>query len=903
MSHRLLASVWDGLQNRNDVVNILQEIIGQHTLELLHTKTFNAESLRPVLWIKTIFDLQRTYLQATGGAHDCPVPGLLPTELVFSSLMYLLHVKSKLFPPDQPADEGRNTQRLLLVHTLLSGTRLLLLRNEQLALEKLKRLERAMEAVWYEHKDLPEREHFIIFELLPEALDTESPTENQAGDDYAATLRQFGVPPFQEGLYPLCVRPIKLCSLTFSNISQGSPDWLSWYWVLFDALWASESALVQAHVDQYNEPSSPVSPNTQNPNVITQLQNARRNIIAAVFRAPKPSEVLPGACILESLNATVLGWHEEAEPYRQQVSEKQILEFNFALHSFVAWMSERNTRAQQLNLCPKCGPLTQQQSARTVHRSEPLNSPTSPSQDLLETPSSSDAASLSQTTNTSESLSSTTAGISLPTLTSGDTDQSTVISRETLSRSRSDETSSSKETKDSWNVRALTIRRALKPSKEKLAKEETCRPSSFCFSSSGRSLIIWGGNSCGFMRIGLSPTNAGVVDGAAKWELDCIKAVACGDERCVAIASHQERFVLVSFYGRHPLPEAQVDLDIPLRHYTDSCIVVSKNDYLVALAVNDSVHLYRLSRGNITRVVITDQTHFYQHLASQRRFSDGTSPQALSSREDAQEAQNESTVVERRISFSPSSEKLIICTQLSDHYCYIDVYNCESDPCITITRNPHSFKLPPWTTNDGGFTNIFYDDIHHLALLTAFISKGYQSLICMDTNEVLEAGSFFSKVVHAAQSPSGSTFIIANGMSEIIHLNVKPNRTLSPRKLKKAGAKISSSAFRPNNMVLSMPDEGTVFAFWVKDLKFILRTMKIAEGESYTDLDLRPHVDRLHSDRSPPIILSNRVIAPTTLYGEPAMLHNESVVRMLHGDHIVELPTNHPREKVKQRLV
>jgi hypothetical protein len=360
-----------------------------------------------------------------------------------------------------------------------------------------------------------------------------------------------------------------------------------------------------------------------------------------------------------------------------------------------------------------------------------------------------------------------------------------------------------------------------------------------------------------------------------------------------------QRFILISFYGPHPLPEAQADLDLPLRHYTDLSIVVSRNDGLVALAVNDSVQLYRMSRRYIARVVITDQTHFYQHLASQRRFSEGSAPPALSSREAAQEAQNESTVVERKINFSPSSKKLIICTQLSDHYCYLDVYNCESDPCVTISRNPHTFKLPPWTTNDGGLTSIFVDDAHHLAFLTAFISKEYQSLVCMDGSGALDVGPIASKVVHAAQTPTGSAFVVANCMSEVIHLHIKPNRTVSPRKLKRASAKIQSSAFKPNNIALSMPDESTIFAFWMKDTKLNLRTIHIADTETYTDIDLRRHINRLHSERTYPVILSNRAIAPATPYGEPAMLHNKPAAWMLHGDHLVELPADSPREKLK----
>jgi hypothetical protein len=68
MSHRMVAAIWERLQARVDTSNILQEIIGQHTLELLHHSDYSApvitSALQPIIWIKTIFDLQRAYLQS-----------------------------------------------------------------------------------------------------------------------------------------------------------------------------------------------------------------------------------------------------------------------------------------------------------------------------------------------------------------------------------------------------------------------------------------------------------------------------------------------------------------------------------------------------------------------------------------------------------------------------------------------------------------------------------------------------------------------------------------------------------------------------------------------------------------------------------------------------------------------
>jgi hypothetical protein len=161
----------------------------------------------------------------------------------------------------------------------------------------------------------------------------------------------------------------------------------------------------------------------------------------------------------------------------------------------------------------------------------------------------------------------------------------------------------------------------------------------------------------------------------------------------------------------------------------------------------------------------------------------------------------------------------------------------------------------------------------------------------MGEKEIAHDGDFGSKVLYAAQSPSGGTFVIANGMAEIIHLTFKPTAALSARKLKKSTNRIPSSAFKPGNIALGMPDRNTVYAFWIKDTKLILRTVQVGEVDSCSDTDLRYHVDRLHCERPDPVVLSSNSVAPGTAYGEPIMLDSEPSPRELHGDHIVELPS------------
>jgi hypothetical protein len=334
MAHRMIAAIWERLQNRTDAPNILQEIIGQHALELLDHSEYSVpaitNALQPVLWIKIIFDLQRAYLQATAGVIDCIVPGLLSSELIYSTLMYLLHIKPKLFPDRGPKLAPKwIAEHMIMAHTLLSGIRLLLLRKEPIATERLRRLEETLAAVWSGQSHSPECE-FIVHGLFPEALDTESPTENQAGSDYAAVLRAVGIPTFVEGLvgsnfnemqstyadlgqYPVSVRPIILTSRVFPRL-KADVNWLKWYWILFDSIHACECALVQAHLDsrpQNFEAANRFGPPSQPLDVLAQLKNARRNIIAAVFASPpRTGEALPGAAILNSMNATII-WQED----------------------------------------------------------------------------------------------------------------------------------------------------------------------------------------------------------------------------------------------------------------------------------------------------------------------------------------------------------------------------------------------------------------------------------------------------------------------------------------------------------------------------------------------------------------------------------------------------------------
>jgi hypothetical protein len=167
------------------------------------------------------------------------------------------------------------------------------------------------------------------------------------------------------------------------------------------------------------------------------------------------------------------------------------------------------------------------------------------------------------------------------------------------------------------------------------------------------------------------------------------------------------------------------------------------------------------------------------------------------------------------------------------------------EPVSTISEHSRSFKLPPWVLNDGDLTGVFYDSARRAALVTAFIGKEYPMFVPFPGYDNLQNETYSTKIVSAAMSPSGSAFVIANSMTEMIQFEYTAKGTLSPRKLKKGSSKISNSVFKPGAIALAMPSEDTVLAFWIKDGKCVLRTIKLGATETVKDMDIRPHYDQL----------------------------------------------------------
>jgi hypothetical protein len=399
---------------------------------------------------------------------------------------------------------------------------------------------------------------------------------------------------------------------------------------------------------------------------------------------------------------------------------------------------------------------------------------------------------------------------------------------------------------------------------------------SFVFSTSGHSLFLWGKDTDYVVRFDIPSNDISAIQGC-KYEIPSIEAVAAGNHKCAVVAKdgqRQHRLVIFDGINISSLYEINIDFSGRVGHI---CLAVSRNDKYVAVSINDQIQIFRLSEDGIRSVPFHHQIHVYElrggtshrrTIPIGRTTSDESIPEThrnetgwfgvqakgLSSKEAAEEQKRQSAIVSRKLYFSTDSGRLAVATQLGDHCVYVDVWDCTREPVSTISEHSRSFKMPPWTLNDGDLTSVFYDSFRKSAIVTAFLGKEYPVLIPFPGFDALQNETYSTKIVHAAQSPSGMTFIVANAMTEMIQFEHTAKGTLSPRRLKKSSAKISNGIFKPGGIALAMPLENILQCFWVKDGKCMLRTVKIGAVESFRDYDIRPHYDRLMSLKKNPVI-------------------------------------------------
>jgi hypothetical protein len=203
LQHRNLAQVWEHLQGRHDIANLLREIVGQHSIASLDTESRSTEeSIRTIAWIKIVFDSQRCYLSGIATpVAECPpyvLSCLLPSDLLFSTILYLISIKTSLFSSQTTLMTREFTRpRYILAQTILSGLRLLLLRKEDINANDQRRLQNAINQAWREDR-LHGVERFIVSELFAEILNALSEASRE--NPYAREWANANLPAYAAGL-------------------------------------------------------------------------------------------------------------------------------------------------------------------------------------------------------------------------------------------------------------------------------------------------------------------------------------------------------------------------------------------------------------------------------------------------------------------------------------------------------------------------------------------------------------------------------------------------------------------------------------------------------------------------------------------------------------------------------
>jgi hypothetical protein len=159
-----LVKVWILLQARVDTESIVREILGHFSLSTVGKTPSATLFFSFFMWIKVIFDLQRTYSQSPEPTLESR-SYLLPPSTLFTVVHHILERRIQVYPQGQCMDEKNIRQRYFVARALLSGLRALQLRaNEGLpdiSNDKIEKLRELVASWWTEAKGNPS-EQFVL---------------------------------------------------------------------------------------------------------------------------------------------------------------------------------------------------------------------------------------------------------------------------------------------------------------------------------------------------------------------------------------------------------------------------------------------------------------------------------------------------------------------------------------------------------------------------------------------------------------------------------------------------------------------------------------------------------------------------------------------------------------------
>jgi hypothetical protein len=133
-------------------------------------------------------------------------------------------------------------------------------------------------------------------------------------------------------------------------------DWINAYWVLYDCLWAVESAVTQRYVDLRRQTGVFGSSNygVDTDEILEQLYHTRTCFIISVFHQIS-GPMVPTAALLESLATTLLDWNEDLDSF---LSRQDSLVVSCSNPQTIPYSSSNSKLTHLLDQLPRGTPAT-----------------------------------------------------------------------------------------------------------------------------------------------------------------------------------------------------------------------------------------------------------------------------------------------------------------------------------------------------------------------------------------------------------------------------------------------------------------------------------------------------------------------------------------------------------------
>ncbi|KAH0542302.1 hypothetical protein FGG08_003329 [Glutinoglossum americanum] len=851
MTHLILAKVLMLLQPRIDASNILFEILGRYTLSVAGKppEVVRALSFRVVVWIKAIFDLQRTCLQSAKQLSIFDTQLIHPC-LLFAVIRKIVDIRSQVYGGVSESEILEH--RCFLAQAVLSGLRTLLLRDGSFSATEISDIRRDV-SHWQStaHVGLES----AILEWCLNAIDHVRSALETTGHSSicrpACTIPKLGC---SQTSVSLCISGKAHRKLTLEKIDQQSrtlkrcDDELrklrgdaelklrgdaDRFWSIFDILWAVEGAFIQFCIESiqaqevsggYIDPSAFVAKlDLRIPN-----ENCLKEASLGWCKGEGCNcyEQLPdGQYLLGGAIDTSLQYFLEFLKHRQQElpdSELEITGLSDLFGNYVeTWLDEPpgpepangSPTVYMLN-CPKLHAVPAYQLQDLLRQTPDsanfftLDAPGAP---CPRCPRGSfrKARRIEPFDRLSDAFDQRRRPHPLPAqdplweVESEDTTEPSPPQARRPSKSpslSSSHTTSSKSTtlgRKGMINKVLSWGRTTKQEHVSSTVSESpkvpLRPQSYCFSADGQALILWAKcNDCIYMSAIPPQSSDPPTWSWHQYKGTGIEMVAGSRNKVVAVSKACRRIEILPprkklmIFDSPGAKPALRDIGVAVE-----CIAMSRNGKYVGLALGKKVLIFDIEDSS-------DPVPYDLH-----------QPDGLD-------------LGYQHLSFTSDGTEAIIATLKHNGMVYIRVCSCDGQEVWSNKPREPAHPVSVVNGNDRGVTSVLYSSSTKIAIVAAFVDGSYTA-IHSKSKRATPLGwteDRKPKFQGAAQGDSGTIFALANAHNTVYKLDVAANSFIEV-------VKISRRRPTPNTlMAIAMPDDDTIYTFWMENKKMVLATIK-----------------------------------------------------------------------------